>query len=870
MEIICSHENLDFDGLAAMIGVQKLYPDAKLVLPNKLSQPVREYLALYKDIFSFYRYSQLQDKTEQVKTVILVDINQLQRVEFAQRCVQQGAALIVYDHHRFKTGTLPPWQGRIEPVGATSTLIVEETLGRGIKLSPIEATLLAMGIYQDTGSLRFMGTTDRDAKAVADLLAAGAKLSVVNTFLDRPLNHEQQQLYNVLMANGEEKWINGTHILVCSAQTVKPVGGIALITNKLIEHSGADAVITAVANPKHVDLVARSRADWVRIDRLLEQFGGGGHPKAGAAKIKGAGLPEVLAKLNVLLASFVPAPLTAGNLMSSPVKSLDPNQTIQEAARLMLRYGHSGMPVVEQGKLVGVISRRDVDKAIHHNLGHAPVKAYMSRNVKIVSPETPITQIERAMINHDIGRLPVCDNGSLVGIVTRTDLLRVMHGEYPSKFSVNFCPYGAPMQANFQELIQQRFSPEIVQFLIRAGELGKQGGQPAFLVGGTVRDMILGHPNQDIDIVVEGNAPKLAQQLALEYDARVRVHEAFQTATVQLPSGHRFDFASARTEFYAFPAALPTVESGSLREDLYRRDFTVNAMAVSLAPDTFGQLVDYFCGYRDTIDGCIRVLHNLSFVEDPTRILRALRFKTRFNWSIEEETYRFLLAAIKEERISQVSLSRLWHELRIILTEEEPLPILESMAYLRIEKQVFPGIEWDHRVFRALARARELIAQLPPSIKAVPWRIYLSILLSPCSIHGIPALLQEMGLNRKVRQVIESVFLVQEELAHTGLSQADFLGWIHETCRDKDNDTLLALSALVTPQDMGNHFYAYLLKRNEIKPALTGDDLIQLGVHPGPRLGTILRQIELARLTGKVASREEELLLAAQLARGGE
>lgn len=870
MQIICSHENLDFDGLAAMVGAHKLYPKARMVLPHQLSPPVKAYLALYRDVFNFYRAGHFRDQIHRVETVILVDIHQLHRVELARRCVEKGARLFIYDHHRRREGELPPWEGKIEPVGATCTLIVEELQKQGIRLSPIEATLLALGIYQDTGSLRFWSTTDRDARALAYLLAAGAKLSVINTFLDRPLNDEQQQLYNELMANTQEKWINGTHLLVCSAATDKPVGGLAVITNKLMELYGTDAVFTIVASPKHVDLVARSRVDGVRIDRLLEHFGGGGHARAGAAKIKGAALPAVRAKLEELLAAHVAPPLTARDLMSSPVKSLAPHQTIQEAARLMLRYGHSGMPVVEAGKLVGIISRRDVDKAVHHNLGHAPVKAYMSRNVKTVTPDTPITEIEQAMINYDIGRLPVCDNSALVGIVTRTDLLRVIHGEVPRKFTFNFRSHGAPVEVNFQDFLLRQFSPEIVQLLVRIGEIGKETGHPAYLVGGTVRDLILGYPNEDVDIVIEGNAPQLAQRLAEEYRAKIRVHEAFQTATLLLPSGFRVDFASARTEFYAYPAALPAVESGNLREDLYRRDFTVNAMAVSLAPGSFGKLIDYFSGYHDTLEGRIRVLHNLSFVEDPTRILRALRFKTRFRWTIEEETYRFLRQAVQEERLSQVSVSRWWHELKIILSERKPLPILRSMARLGLENQIFPGLRWDSKVFRALARAKQLMVQLPPTTGLVPWRIYLLILLSPYSRGLIPEALQAMGLNRKDRRVLEDGVWVLQQLPARDLSPAEALGWVHAFCRDKHNDILLALSALTAPGEISKSFLNYLVKRKEIKPSVTGHHLMQLGVKPGPRIREILRQIEWARLTGEVRSEDEELQLAALLARGGE
>ncbi|NLL18758.1 MAG: CBS domain-containing protein, partial [Clostridia bacterium] len=819
--------------------------------------------------FDFYRSSQLEEAINQIKTVILVDINELTRVDFAQRAVQSGAELIIYDHHPYHDEKYQ-FKGIIEPVGATSTLLVELLRQEDITLNPIEATVLAIGIYQDTGSLRFLGTTHRDAQALAYLLAAGANLTVVNTFLERPLNMEQQQLYNLLMANAEEKWINGNQVLVAGGRTNKYVGGIALISRKLGEVYGADAVILAVSSPKQVDLVARSRVDWIRIDQLMRAFGGGGHAKAGSAKVKSAQLEEVLQKLDNMLPDYISPPLTAKDLMSSPVKSIKPEQTISEAAKLLLRYGHSGMPVVdEEEKLVGIISRRDVDKAMHHNLGHAPVKAYMSRHVKTVTPDTPVTQIEDMMISNDIGRLPVCDQNILVGIVSRTDLLRTVHQEYQGKFSTNFRSQCPVLGVDIKELLLQRMEPDLLSLLQSIGRIGERRDERTFLVGGIVRDLIIGCPNIDIDIVVEGDGPELARELAEEVGAKVRVHDIFQTATVVIPNGYQLDIVSARTEFYAYPAALPTVESARIREDLYRRDFTVNAMAISLNLDSFGTLVDYFCGYSDVKEGLIRVLHNLSFVEDPTRIIRAIRFSCKYGWQIEEETYGFMVRALKEGRLKAVSLPRLWQELKQILTEDNPVPALSKLAELGADKQIMKGIEWNRPVLDALTLGRQAILQLKSAYPITPWRIYLAILLSPYSLDQLRELLNTLVFNKKNKQAIEDVFSLVKNLPFERVMDDNFIMTLHHHCRQIAADTITAWAALSGSAAVVQKICTYLTNREKLKPRLSGSDLLALGAKRGPGIGAILKRLEMAWLTGEITGPGEELSLAKELIREG-
>lgn len=871
MEIICSHENLDFDGLASMIGAQKLFKDAKMVLPGKLSQPVKEFLALYKDTFDFYSNKDLQDHVKNISTVIMVDTNQFQRTsKIALQAVKLGARLIIFDHHPQTLNLDLEYEGIIETIGATATIIVEKIQAEGLTLNPIEATVLALGIYQDTGSLQFLGTSYRDAQAVAYLLASGARLKVINTFLDRPLNLEQQQLYNILLNNAQEIWINGNYVLLVTGKTSNYVGGMAFIARKLGELYNADAIILIVASRRQVDLIARSKVEWVRVDKLMAEFGGGGHNKAASAKVKDGSLSQVIDKTKDLLPVHISPPLTAKDIMNSPVKSVRSYQTIEEAARLLLRYGHSGMPVVEEGQLIGIISRRDVDKGIRHDLGHAPVKAYMSRNVKIVQPNTPITQIEELMIENDIGRLPVCQEGSLVGIVTRSDLLRTTHEEYKGKFSTNFrhwCPISG---LDTEEYLYKSMDKGLIELLALIGELGNERREKVFLVGGIVRDLIIGAPNIDVDIVVEGSAPELAMDLAKKLGAKIRTHETFQTATVFIPKSYKLDFASTRTEFYAYPAALPTIESAKLREDLYRRDFTVNAMAISLNPKDFGQLVDYFCGYSDLQDGLIRVLHNLSFVEDPTRIIRALRFAIKFGWQIEDETYGFMERAIKEERLQDVSPIRLWNELKNILLEDEPVPILKELNTLGIDKQLFFGLGWSKEILTALDISAKTIPQIIENIDLKPWIIYLGIIMSPFREKNVQDILKKYALKRDVKRVIEDVLILQEKFPwETFVPSRQSIAQCYSFWHRMANETIIIWGILSREKEILNLVIWYLENRDRLKPVLTGHDLLALGAIPGKRIGEILQEIEIAWIVGKVSNEKEEQEFAQKLIKGG-
>ncbi|MGE5843989.1 MAG: CCA tRNA nucleotidyltransferase [Syntrophaceae bacterium] len=262
---------------------------------------------------------------------------------------------------------------------------------------------------------------------------------------------------------------------------------------------------------------------------------------------------------------------------------------------------------------------------------------------------------------------------------------------------------------NITEGIKERLSPALQDVLLEAGTLAREMGYRAYIVGGAVRDVLMGLQSLDVDIVAEGEGIRFARSLAGRLRARVKSYERFGTATLTFPDGTKVDIATARTETYERPAALPRVTPGSIRDDMFRRDFTVNAMAVSLMPGDFGRLLDDFGGYRDIRQRRIRALHERSFIDDPTRIFRAVRFEKRLDFRIVRSTEQWIAEALSRPLLEELEDYRIATELRLILGEPDPAGMLRRLSDLGI-------IE---RLKGRPAREKELEVQLKKVLRVV-------------------------------------------------------------------------------------------------------------------------------------------------------
>ncbi|MDA8235525.1 MAG: CBS domain-containing protein [Clostridia bacterium] len=869
MEVIVSHSNTDFDGLAAMVAAKKLYPDAELAFPGKLCRNVQEFMALHKDTLNIYMVKDIP--LQQVRKLILVDTRSRTRIAAMQRLVDKPEVEIhIYDHHPANPEDIKGNLEVYEALGATTTMLVELIRARKIALNSFEATILALGIYEDTGCLTFSTTTARDAEAVAYLLAQGANLAVIANFIERPLTEDQKSLFNTLILSAQHYLINGVKVLVTKATIDEYVGGLALLTHKLGEIESLDVILAVVQMEDRVHIVARSRIDSVNVAEILEEFGGAGHEKAASATIKDGDVDNIVIELHRVLREKIKPRETAATLMSSPVKIVGPSTTIDEARKIMLRYGHSGLPVVDGLQIVGVISRRDLDKAKQHGLGHAPVKGYMTRQVVTVIPETPLREVQHLLIENNIGRLPVIEKGRLVGIVSRTDVLRTLHGkDYPEKYQTVYLSdeEGVKTRKTIKELMVERL-PESIRDLL--GKISYVAGKQDFrvyLVGGFVRDLLLDLENFDIDLVVEGDGVAYARVLAEFMCGRVRVHEKFGTAVVILHDGFKIDVVTARTEYYEYPAALPKVETSSLKKDLYRRDFTINAMAIALGKENFGDLIDYFGGRRDLERKQVRILYNLSFVEDPTRIFRAIRFEQRYGFLMETQTLELAKRAIKDNWLGKLSYDRIREELRHIFKENFPLNAINRMNELGLWKFILPEITVDEEI-------RKMVDKLPGINDFVRRKMHYQDIFHPWLVYFITMIhevdyQQAMGICERLRMTKEETRIVhfslnnwQDILGELAAKGDLKMSQLARLLRPLPLEAYAFILTKVDDYDIRCKLEEYLDIRERRRLSISGDDLKAWGYKPGPLFREVLDYVEAAKLDALVHTPDEEAALA--------
>lgn len=851
MQIILSHVNTDFDALASMIAAKKLYPDAQLVISDKQDNRVKRFLNIYRDTFDFIR--DIHVDWSKVTTIILVDVASLSRVgRIPEDIDTEKLNILVYDHHPKRENDVKYDDGIVEQVGAAVTLLIEKIKECQLPISEFEATLFGLGIYTDTGNFTYKNTTPRDLQAASYLMDCGMNLEIVQRFSEQTLELKQQQLLDHLILNAETYEIDGLEIVVSSHQLEKFQGGLALLTTKLADIKGGDASITVVKMKKHVHIVGRANSNRITLLPLLQKLGGGGHQHAGSAMVKNGNYESIVNDVTNSLNLMLKPAITAKEIMTYPVKTLTPETTIEESGRLMYRYGHSGYPIVEEGRLVGLITRRDLDKGNHHGLGHAPVKAYMTTNMITIEQDTAVEEIQKLIIEHNIGRLPVMENGEIVGIVTRTNIIEMIHSEISrdvEEKDANLSQY------HLQQEMEAQLPEEVLALLNQISETAMRVNIPVYLIGGIVRDILLGKPNDDIDIVVEGDGILFAQGLQEDYGGEVIEHDSFGTATWTHPSKLTIDITSSRLEYYDQPASLPDVETSTLEEDLHRRDFTINAMAIRLNDGHFGELIDPFGGREDLQEKTIKVLHNISFIEDPTRIFRAIRFEERFQFQMDEQTENLALNSI--DKVKNLTPNRIIEEMKRLFKEGDPATIIQRLFELNFWRQF--GIPMQSKaqscrlamnlqtIYQGLAQEEPIILSDGPS-----WFNYF---LMPYSVHSNVEAASRFALTKHDMKLLREIIDLKQ---YDGWDQVEKIGEYHPRLKSYSAEAILFMLSTEAVQDE-QLVMDYVKKRTDLPQYVTGEDLVNSGLKPAPLFSDILLQLEVSQLNGEVKSKAEAM-----------
>lgn len=892
MRIILTHEQADFDAMASLLGAYLLDEAAAPVLPRRMNRNVRAFITLYGAELPFVDPRDLP--AGPIERVTLVDTQSIVSVK------GMGAAtrVQVIDHHPARENLPPDWEVVIVETGATASAFVEELRERDSALTTIQATLLLLGIYEDTGSLTYTRTTARDLNAAAFLLERGASLEIAADFLNHPLSAQQQALYDRLRENARSFNVHGHTVVIACGDSQELEEELSTVAHKMRDLLDSDALFLLVLTRGGVQLIARSTSDNIDVAQVADRFGGGGHERAAAGLIKDRSLESVYEELVAALPQYVRPAVTVAQIMSRSPQLLSPETAVAEAARRMQRYGYEGYPVVREGKVIGLLTRRAVDRALNHKL-NLTAASLMDAGEVVVRPDDSIEYLQRLMTETGWGQVPVVhpESGHIVGIVTRTDLLKTLTRDQK-----------VLRHPNLSERLEIALPPARLALLKAVAKAAHEQRAALYIVGGFVRDLLLERPSQDLDLVVEGDAIRLARGLARQYGGRVTSHARFGTAKWHIAEIRRqlvaaigeggrarpekasrsaekapesafpgplhaqdlpdsLDLISARTEFYTYPTALPTVERGSIKLDLHRRDFSINTLALRLDGHHYGELHDYWGGLNDLRHGLVRVLHSLSFVDDPTRMLRAVRFEQRFGFRIEART----LELLKEARplLGRVSGDRIRHELDHILEEGQACAMLARLQELDLLAAIHADLTWDDWLC-------EKIDSLPQLRPAPEWGLeaeatkganlakslaYLLWLIRLPSAHA-RSVIARLKIARGMAAAILAARRLWRDLpslAGASPSQA--------AARLEEIPPLAIYANYLASEDerLRAILHEYAARWRHVTPTIDGHALRARGLPPGPIYRRILSTLRDAWLDGTISTPAQERQLLERL-----
>lgn len=846
MEIITTHISSDFDSFAGMIAAKKLYPRAKIILPTAINQNVRKFITLYEDELPPLADLKAIDFSK-VKRIIAVDTKIASRLGPAKEALaNKDVEIIIYDHHQKSREDIKASRDYSKEVGSTTTILVNIIKNEKIYISPLEATLFTLGIYEDTGSFTYPGTTPGDLEAAAYLMKKEANLFVVLKFLNLSLSEEQHNLLEKLIMNYRKVKINEIEVLLSTAEMPGYIEGLSVLTRKLSQVEDISIVICWVKMKGKIYVVARSDNREVDVSEILKAVGGGGHPQAASAVVTDLSFNEIEEKLLESLKRNIKEPLLAGDVMSYPVKVVNEDVSIHEVSEMLKKYGHSGLPIVDKaGSLAGIITRKDIDRAIGHGLSHAPVKGFKSHGVVKASPDTTINEIQNLMIENGIGRIPIIKKGRIVGIVTRKDILRFLHGR------------------SYEDL--WGFFPQGVKKILKViSGVAKKLKYNTYLVGGIVRDALLKIPNFDIDIVVEGNGMEFGKELSKKFKCRLETHKKFGTSVIVLENEQHIDIATARVEYYGSPAALPTVESGNIKQDLSRRDFTINTMAFSLNDKNFGEILDFFGGREDLRNKRIKVLHKMSFIEDPTRIFRAVRFEKRLGFRMDSQTEKLARTTIDMDMVSRLNGVRIRDELVSIFSEDNPAEAIKRLDELGALKKIGVKVKVNTEFLKQVGKILSCYGELKNFYsrdkkkgEIKKWRLIFILLLKGLKPEKVKSWCSEMKVRKKDSAVMLDSYAKWNKVKRSLKNEIRKNSTLYKILKETPPELQVIASG------WGSGYYKnvkrYLTGLRDLHLEVSGETLKKMGYRPSEKFRIVFDRLFEMKLDGKVKSREEEI-----------
>jgi len=873
--IITSHINADFDAMASMLAAQKLYPDAIIIFPGSQEKSLRDFF-ISSTSYLFNMADSNSVDFSQLSKLVIVDTRQRNRLpHIAEILDKKDIKITIYDHHPDMPGDIKGAYMDIRQIGATTSILCSLLQEKKIFPTPEEATIMALGIYEDTGSFTFSSTTKDDLEQAAFLLSCGANLNTIVNFVVKEIKSEQVTWLNELLNEMTIHKINGVDIHISVISSSSYITDLASIVQKIVRMENLDVFFAIVLMDNKINIIARNSIPEVDVGRILANFDGGGHAYAASAKVGNKTLAQVEIMLIQQLQKEIKCIETVKNLMTTPAITIETGMTCKKAGHLMTRYNINTLLVVNKKNRAyeGYITRQTIEKILYHKLSSLPVEEYMNSEISYITFDADISQIENIIIEKKHKILPVIDKGSIQGVITRTDFLNYIV-EHNAPLKKNKTELG--IQKNSRKryvgnILNQRLHKRIKQLLCDIGKTGDELGFNMFVVGGFVRDFLLDRPIDDIDIVVEGDGIEFAKLYAKKQGCRINTYKKFGTAVIIFPDLFKVDIASARLEYYKTPAALPIVEKSSIKLDLARRDFTINTLAISLNPENFGTMVDYFGANRDIKDKTIRIIHNLSFVEDPTRIFRAIKFSNRFGFKIGKVTSNLIKNAIKIDCFKNLSGLRVLSELKQIFEEENPIPAIKTMEKYGLNKVIHKDFSFIPNTYQLLESVNKILSWhdlLYVNEQYPRWAVYFMALLNRCSYSVCEQICIRLNMPLKEQNILLEGRLKAEKQLIVIENSLDYsVQELYWALINFKTEYILYAMALTKNENTKKAISKFYTHQKNIKPYIQGRDLLKIGLKPGKLFSTVLNKVLDAKLDGKLKTKKQEIQFVTDFAK---
>jgi len=852
--IILTHSGADLDAISSMFAVSKLYPGSIMVHPGSLDINAAKIVSIFEDSLNLVKVKDMPlNVKKEIKRVIIVDTKNYNRIGEGKELVLQTKEVIIFDHHPDKC-EIENAKVISKKVGANTTIIVDLLKKKKMILNTFEATLVSLGIFEDTGSFTFPSTTSDDFKAISFLSSFGINMKIVHHFLSPFLGEEQVLMLRKLLNNIEEYNIKGSKISIAVASMDSYVPGLSLIAHKIIELIDTDIIFILAKMKRDVFIIARSVSPEYDLRPIIEQFDGGGHPTAASSVLRDANLDdikkEIIKKANQ---SYFPV-LKAASIMSSPVKTVTPTLSIREALRIMIKMGYSGLPVEESGKIIGILSKRDLEKVLLFEKRDRPVKQFFTPLIASVSLDADLREIEEVMIKNNVGRVLVFERDKLVGIISRSDLLKAyrIKEDMVEVTPINGDNSFIPTKELINQIMANSLDKKTLTLIKEFGNIAKGVNQTIYLVGGSVRDMFLGEASCDFDFALSDDAVAFGKVLKKNFEGTIRIYPETQTVNFKFDK-YTFDFVTSRREYYNEKSLIPIIEKATLQEDLKRRDFTINTLAIEITPQQFGKMFDFFGGYVDLIQKKIRVLHSYSFIEDPSRILRAIKYVVRFNFSFSEETEVLLKNAVELGAIKSKHSQRILTELTELFSGEKIIDSLLAMSRYGILKQIFKikslGVEKIARLKKAIELSKTM------NIEDM-FLVFIAILIDGKSKTEKQEILNFFGFNKR----LSNKFLVQGATLKEFHSKFKLSEIDSKFLLLKEVDDFMVCAYLTkAPLNEKRVINLYFRHHDKYNINLRGDDLLAMGLKEGPQFRAIFDTLTKMKILGQIKTKEDEV-----------